>query len=632
MQITFDRKTVNTCLQQKFVLPSFQRDYKWEPKHLQDLIADVKEAFLASYDPRHGRQDVLDYAPYFLGTIITTSVEQGGKAIIDGQQRITTLALLLCYAHRVSVDHPEWRISPVDQTIRRRVAGGNAFNLDMDSQRKQLFELLVDGPSDIDELTAQVDSIAGKDSGTVQLWTLFQQIEPLMAGDITSDNLLPQFFDYLTECVYLFEIGVPREQDGHKVFVTMNDRGLKLGPIDLLKGFLLSSIPNNEANRLAHGSWTRAIRSLRDLGSDEDSSFFKTWIRAKYATTIRGKRRGDAPGDFELIGDSYHRWVMDNKDSIGLRTSDDFVDLLTNTLTYFVDLYSSIRTHERTFSKAYPHVFYNGARDLTLQSMVILSAVRGDDAQAVAAKKIKAVSYYLDYLATVRILNGKENTYDNIRDLMFEIAKQVRNLSLPDLRQTLKNRIDHEQDRLEQIQVASYQSLKRQDMLHLMARIASELEDSLELSTKVGFSDYVDRTRDSKTFDLEHLLTDSFERVNTDLAKGSKPPFASRSDLEKKRDSIGGLILLPRGRNRSMKEMAYSDKLSRYANENILALTLTESFFLNQPNWTRFSEESGISCDPISFADEAALEQRTQFYHSIAKRIWSREQFEVASS
>lgn len=48
MQITFDRKTVNECLRQKFSLPTFQRDYKWELKHLTDLLTDIRESFAAS--------------------------------------------------------------------------------------------------------------------------------------------------------------------------------------------------------------------------------------------------------------------------------------------------------------------------------------------------------------------------------------------------------------------------------------------------------------------------------------------------------------------------------------------------------------------------------------------------------
>jgi uncharacterized protein with ParB-like and HNH nuclease domain len=250
MQITFDRKTVNNCLQQKFILPTYQRDYKWEPKHLRELLTDIQESFLAARKPTDGRRDVLGYDHYFLGTIITTQLGQGAKAIVDGQQRITTLTLLLSYAHRLLRQNKIQEISPVDQSIRRKVAGQNEFNLDMDPARRTLFDLLIDGPLDDDELAAQVDSISAKDAGTIRLWSIFQDIDSAISTEIKTTGLVPQFFDYLTECVYLFEIGVPREQDGHKVFVTMNDRGLKLSPIDLLKGFLLSGIPANGTRTL----------------------------------------------------------------------------------------------------------------------------------------------------------------------------------------------------------------------------------------------------------------------------------------------------------------------------------------------------------------------------------------------
>ncbi|MBW8079057.1 MAG: DUF262 domain-containing protein, partial [Gallionella sp.] len=176
MQITFDRKTVNTCLQQKFVLPTYQRDYKWQTKHLKELLDDIQEAFLSARKPADGRRDVLGYDPYFLGTIITTQVGMGGKAIVDGQQRITTLTLLLCYAHRMQRKTPAIEISPVAQSIRRKVAGQSEFNLDMDENRQKLFELLIDGPIEEDDLAGQVDSIVGKDSGTLQLWQIYQQI------------------------------------------------------------------------------------------------------------------------------------------------------------------------------------------------------------------------------------------------------------------------------------------------------------------------------------------------------------------------------------------------------------------------------------------------------------------------
>jgi hypothetical protein len=260
--------------------------------------------------------------------------------------------------------------------------------------------------------------------------------------------------------------------------------------------------------------------------------------------------------------------------------------------------------------------------------MVILSAVKASDTAIDVDKKIRAISYFLDYLATVRVLNQKENTYDNIRDLMFEITKEVRELSLHDLKSALLKRLSAEKDQLDNLINASYDNLKRQDLLHLLARIADHLENALDFATKVGFSDYVDRTRDSRTFDVEHLLTSDVTKVNIDLKTTGGKEFTTPSEFQRKRDSIGGLILLPRGRNRSMRDMPYSEKLSRYSGENVLAQTLTETFFLNQPNWVSFSDESGITLKPSKYADSTVIDGRTAFYLAVAKQIWGQRQLE----
>lgn len=629
MQITFDRKTVNTCLQQKFVLPTYQRDYKWEPKHLYELLSDIQEAFLGCWKPAHGRKDVLGYDSYFLGTIITTQVAQGGKAIVDGQQRVTTLTLLFAYIHRLRKRNSDLNISPVDQAIRRQVAGQNEYNLDMDPSRHALFDVLIDGPDDDADLIAAVESIPNKDPGTVRLWELYQQIEGALAADVTSENLLPHLFDFITECVCMFEIGVPREQDGHKVFVTMNDRGLKLGPIDLLKGFLLSSISTDSENKAAHASWNECINKLKSLGSDEDSNFFKTWIRSKYANTSRGKKRGDAPGDFEIIGDSYHRWVMDNKETIGLKTSDDFSNLLSGALPYYVDLYCKIKRGELTFQASFPHIFFNGARDLTLQSMVILSAVKATDTTSEATKKIKTISYYLDHLATARTVSGKENTYDNIRDIIFDLTKELRDLDLVTLKAKLLGRIDTDREKIDNIKNCSYTLMKRQDLLHILGRLSDYLEVSLDMTNRVGFADYASRARDSRTFDIEHLIPDNFIEANADITASGGAAFSTQTEFLLNRNKLAGLILLPRSRNRSMKDMPFTMKVQRYAGENVLAQTLTETFFLNQPNWARFTVDTGITYQAMHHTDAVSLSLRSSFYEALARQIWSRSNLEA---
>ena len=305
----------------------------------------------------------------------------------------------------------------------------------------------------------------------------------------------------------LFEIGVPGEQDAHRVFVTMNDRGLKLGPIDLLKGYLLSNIFDNEANTESHRHWMDTMNSLKNLAKEEDSQFLKTWLRSRYATSSRGKSRGDAPGDFEIIGDSYHRWVVDNKNLIGLSNSDDFQTFISEDIPKYSKIYLKIKSAETNSNDSMKHVYYNGVRNLTLQSMLIMSAIRRDDSESTVTKKIRLVSVFLDIFATSRILNGQDNTYDNVRDPLFLLAKSLRDKDFEQLKALLLRESESYLPHINLVKDVTYSSIKKLELLNLLARIAAYIEDVCSQTNSVGFSDYVDRNKANRTFDIEHLST-----------------------------------------------------------------------------------------------------------------------------
>ncbi|MCW2038202.1 DUF262 domain-containing protein [Xanthomonas campestris pv. raphani] len=622
MQITFDRKTVNECLRQKFSLPTFQRDYKWELKHLTDLLTDIQESFAASWKNTDSRTEVLGYPVYFLGTIITTDAGHGAKAIIDGQQRVTTLLLLMSYLDRVASKNPALGMSPVEEAIRRRIAGTSQFNLEMDVNRRQLFDILLNHTLNDEELTEAVESILNIDPGTKRLWELYQGVPSMISDTISSNNLIPHLADFITERVCLFEIGVPKEQDGHRVFVTMNDRGLKLTPIDLLKGFLLSGISVDYENKQAHAAWIGVIRVLQEIGSDEDSNFFKTWLRARFAKTIRGKNRGDAPADFEIIGDSYHRWVMDNKSSLCLKNGDDYYRLMTREIPFYAEIYQRIKKYEESYDHEYRHVFYNGARSLTLQTMAILSAIKPSDIEDDVKRKIKCISYVLDHLATARACQGKENTYDNVRDIIFDLSLEMRDLDSSALSALIDAKIATG-DYVVNLKLVNFDQTKKQDLLHLMARLADSLERGIGITGAVGFSAYADRTVGSRTFDVEHLLPIPMAETAAEIIAAGGTPFASTSDYQTRRSMIGGLILLPRGKNRSLKSMKYTEKLTRYASENVLSQSLTKSFYLNNPNIIRYISTSGVPLTAHDYVDPLIIDARTNMYQAVAADLWS---------
>lgn len=622
MEITFDRKTINSCLQQRFALPTFQREYRWQASHVQELLTDIQDEFRSNYDATHSRAKVAEYSPYFLGTIITTTGSEGARLIIDGQQRLTTITLLLAYIYRYAKARNDQTIANVEPMLRRQVFGASSFNLEFDTDRKKFFEIILDQPElDGSELDDAVESINDITDSTKDLYRRFCEIDDLIADDL-KDETFARFVDYVIERVYLFEIGVPSEQDGHKVFVTMNDRGLRLAPLDLLKGHLLSNIDDNQMNSDANGKWGECIKTLRDLGRDEDSVFFKTWLRAQYANTSRGKSKGDTPGDFEILGDAYHRWVVDNSATIGLNNSDDFYDLVVKDIPFYVNQYKRLKAFEVTYSPEFAHVFFNGSKGIALQNMVVLAAIQPNDTSAVIDKKIKMTSFYVDALISSRVMTGKDNNYDNIKDQIFTLAKQVRRRSVDEIKAILAPMMDEVALSVPLLSKASYKTIKRQDLLHLLARLATHLEDELELTSKVGFPEYINRSKGNKTFDIEHVVTSTPGTAIGHDDTGVE--ILTDNTTNAWRDNIGALILLPRGRNRSLRDKGYTEKSVVYATENVLALSLTPAFYQNHPNATNFISQQGAPLAPFMSFTADANAARSNLYGWIAARIWDK--------
>ena len=162
--------------------------------------------------------------------------------------------------------------------------------------------------------------MTGLDEGDERLLEALRNTESLLDSKVKT--FMAYFIDYVVERVLLIDISVASEAEAHRVFVTMNDRGLRLGPIDLLKGQILSRISNATDSQNCHSKWVVSINQLRDLGAEEDSLFFRTLFRAKWAESIRGKAKGDSPGDFDIIGDAYHRWFEGNWGKIGMTNGD----------------------------------------------------------------------------------------------------------------------------------------------------------------------------------------------------------------------------------------------------------------------------------------------------------------------
>jgi uncharacterized protein with ParB-like and HNH nuclease domain len=236
----------------KYSIDYYQREYKWQQKQLAELIDDLSAKFLESHEPGNERSAVAEYGHYFLGSIIVSD-KDGQKFIIDGQQRLTTLTLLLIFLHH-RLDDAEQKGQIADLIFSQKY-GKRSFNLDI-PERAACMEALYKGEEFAEPDPAE--SIAN-------ILARYAELEELFPDELAGPAL-PYFVDWLVENVHLVEITAYSDEDAYTIFETMNDRGLSLTPADMLKGYLLANITDTDKRSGQAGSGRSVCRPSPSWG------------------------------------------------------------------------------------------------------------------------------------------------------------------------------------------------------------------------------------------------------------------------------------------------------------------------------------------------------------------------------
>ena len=135
-------RTVRELLDKaKYAIDFYQREYAWQERQVRELIDDLTGKFLDSYESGHSRHEVEGYGHYFLGSIVI-SHKRGERFVVDGQQRLTTLTLLLIHLHHLQDDRDE-RVE-VQTLVYSEKFGRKSFNLDV-PDRVEVMQRLMDG-------------------------------------------------------------------------------------------------------------------------------------------------------------------------------------------------------------------------------------------------------------------------------------------------------------------------------------------------------------------------------------------------------------------------------------------------------------------------------------------------------
>ena len=345
-EIRGDAKNIRALLgSTKFAIDYYQREYRWETKQVAELVNDLSGKFLESHEENGERGAVEGYGHYFLGSIIISD-KDGQKFIIDGQQRLTSLTLLLIHLHHQIAD--EQQKGQLTNLIFSQKFGKRSFNLDV-AERTECMDALFGG---------QAFEEDGQPESVVNILRRYQDIEEYFPDELEGEAL-PFFADWLIENVHLVEITAYSDSDAYTIFETMNDRGLSLAPTDMLKGYLLANITDANRRNAASRVWRERVAALRELGKDEDADAIKSWLRSQHAETIRDRTRGALPRDFDLIGTEFHRWVRDHEEPLGLAGSAAFGRFIEEDFAFYGGWYQRIREAAETLTSGLETIHYN---------------------------------------------------------------------------------------------------------------------------------------------------------------------------------------------------------------------------------------------------------------------------------
>ena len=303
----------------EFIVPVFQRDYKWSQEQWQRLWADVTR-------PGSGNP----YAGHFLGSLVQidtgrTTPALGSWLVIDGQQRLATLTLLVS-ALRDHIGASNWDGEEAGLTaellddlfLKNRHARGNArYKLSLRRTDDATLHTLVDGKA--------LDTLEGNPSGQIADAYQFFRDRLKDCDPTTVYNSIAS--------LRIVEVTLNREYDDPQfVFESLNDTGVDLSPGDMLRNYLLMRLPEQEQTRLYMEYWSKIEGCFRDADSKLNDDLFNSFLQ-NYLALKRRER--------QLIPD--HRLYEEFKKYKDTLEEENALERLLTDMRRFAGYYAAFR-------------------------------------------------------------------------------------------------------------------------------------------------------------------------------------------------------------------------------------------------------------------------------------------------
>lgn len=614
MDISPDKQNIDSVFSNTvYHIDFYQRDYKWTAEPVQRLLDDIYYQFGEVYrkhaDVDPGKETVTAHYPwYYLNTYVTNIID-GRVYVVDGQQRLTTLTLILMKLRHLARGFD----SKTAHWLEGKIAGYSGMDREfwMNHVRYgDVLNALFEGK----EEPKAIDTSAGITA--VNLVGNFQLIDQWLEARLDSQHKLEAFVFYFLSRLVLINLAV-EQTDVPMVFEVINDRGVRLNPYEILKGKLLGQIDKIELDQGDYnGLWERQTGKVNAYRDNEIDAFFRAWLKAKFAATRKEGQRFDGDYHREMFKSDMNQWLKLEHNPTAVKP------FLKDTFRYYTDLYARIWEGTQRLDSSYPWVFYNSLNEQDTQFMLIMAACVQDDPEE--TKKIALVSRQLDRFFTLLQL---QNSYDSnqVATELALVAKDIREQPVDQIavvfdRYLCKILAQRRSGTVSEsfqwgyFRNASIVSLNKRFIRYYFARIDQFLAEGMKVSPKHPIQDLVTKRGEKTGFHVEHIMSHNAE--NQALFGDDEEHF------DNERNRLGGVLLLKGKDNISSSNEVYADKLKTYANSLYWNETLRADSYKSKLDFSAFRNQHDLDLHALDSFGPEELDYRHRLLFRLSTLIW----------
>lgn len=563
-----------------YIVPSFQREYVWEDEQVEQLLYDVLNEF-----PDDAKQPV---AEYFIGSIVVCPGQDGTFELIDGQQRMTTSFILFCAVR----DYLSKIQGKILSTIHKQIAdvsttenGDEIHRYRVELQYEDshgVLEQIAEGNLAATTALPQTHSVANMCAAHQTILNFLQN----EFGDNEAE--VRRFYAYFINRVKLIRIDTGSIAHALKVFETVNDRGVGLDSMDLLKNLMFMRASQTQYETLKE-RWKLLVDTLYQA-KEKPLRFLRYFIFSRY--------------DVErLKEDEIYRWFADNEDLCGYGTEPlGFVNKLCDAATAYVRFVAG-QNSDGTPNRYLTNIRYlSGA---ARQHNILLLAGQRLEPNAFTELCRQLENLFFAYIITREPTKEFERSFarwaPNLRPVQtLSDLSGFLDAYIAPAKSRLANRYELAFMELRESRIQKYR------MRYIIGKLTQYVNERAYGATEIDLVQFI------QARDVEHILP---QTPTTEIVDSFDKPDEINDYIEQ----LGNLTLLEYSINRHIGNDPFDKKREAYKKTHfLLTRTIAEDVTLGNTNLTKAVE--GLEQFDIWNSD--SIELRQLMLTEMARKVW----------